>query len=188
MNLSFLPFTPQITMNDHLFCIPSTIYIYCLIFVLPIIIGIIVFASGFTMSSILDSEADFRARQRPRFINVSYVAIPSFKDDHTNTPRNMIFIRDIYDPTGTNLYALLAGKSYETHVHNNYHGYLLTNTGPRLQPDLVGNLRARVPVLHAGIVSVESRGFVITSGTLNTPVAVDTTLTGSKTLLIKEHV
>jgi len=151
------------------------------------IIGIVVYSDRvkrmMEVAFFLDSDADFRRRQRPKFINVAYTIIPV---GH----REMIFVRDIYDPTGINLMALFADKAYDLHTHGNYNGFLKNKTNFTSQVVTLndGSQSIRVPVLSDRMSSVESRGFVVTSGIINTPITVDFSLEGGRSLQVKEHV
>jgi hypothetical protein len=72
MKSLFLPFTGHV--DGQVFCIPSTIYLYCLILVIPIIISIVLLSLSLPLKIryLLDTDKDQERRRRSKDLNLQY--------------------------------------------------------------------------------------------------------------------
>jgi len=183
--MNYLALTEEITLNDGVFCVPSSIFIYLNILVIPLIIGIILLSDIMRISSILDSDQDYQKRLKERqnrsVMNLVSKSVPwpSFHGTFR------LFIYDINDPRGINLGTLVAGREYDTFNFEGSQGYALRRNSNILHTNLDGSEDVRVPVLTPSLALVEGRGVQILSRGL--PIARQHTLTGGTTLLVKKE-
>lgn len=93
MKSLFLPFTGHV--DGQVFCIPSTIYLYCLILVIPIIISIVLLSLSLPLKIryLLDTDKDQERRRRSKDLNLQYKYV-------NTTFGYRIFVWDNYDTLG----------------------------------------------------------------------------------------